>query len=44
MENEHMREYVPWAERQASQNVGGSAYIAKQVLTDEGGKFVNDEV
>ena len=39
MLNKHMREYFLWAERQASRNVSGSAYIVKQVLTNKDSDF-----
>lgn len=54
--NEHMKQYVLWAEQQAGRNVkmviqcchsadhGVVKYPVKQVLTDKGGEFVNQEM
>jgi hypothetical protein len=39
--NQHLKEYVLWAERQAGRAVEEVSFEVKQVLTDKGGEFVN---
>lgn len=47
--NDHIKEYVLWAERQAGrrENNGEGVkvkYLVQQMLTDKGGEFVNSEI
>ncbi|POM74420.1 Integrase catalytic core protein [Phytophthora palmivora] len=40
--NNHLKEYIIWAERQAGRMVYTKKHSVKQVLTDKGGEFIND--
>ena len=42
--NNHMQEYVLWAERQASQHSGNLSYSVQKVISDKGGEFCNDAI
>uniref|UniRef100_H3GV56 Integrase catalytic domain-containing protein n=1 Tax=Phytophthora ramorum TaxID=164328 RepID=H3GV56_PHYRM len=39
--NQHLKQYVLWAERQAGRSMGEISFEVNQALTDKGGEFVN---